>query len=61
MWPRKLQRGFAARSGPISDADLKLIAEAEAAGRVQGMRQRIADKVIAQSQAAIQQLESHLH
>ncbi|CAN7404760.1 hypothetical protein LJR289_002473 [Pseudoduganella sp. LjRoot289] len=37
-----------------------ILLEAEAAGRVQGMRQRIADKVIAQSQAAIQQLESHL-
>jgi hypothetical protein len=37
-----------------------ILLEAEAAGRVQGMRQRIADKVIAQSQAAIRQLETHL-
>jgi len=37
-----------------------LLLEAEAAGRVQGMRERIAGKVIAQSQAAIEQLENHL-
>ena len=37
-----------------------LLLEAEAAGRVQGMRERIAGKVIAQSQAAIAQLENQL-
>ncbi|MES2260061.1 MAG: hypothetical protein V4724_16175 [Pseudomonadota bacterium] len=37
-----------------------VLLEAEAAGRVQGMRQRIADKVIAQSQAALRQLEASL-
>ncbi|GGC13711.1 hypothetical protein [Pseudoduganella buxea] len=37
-----------------------LILEAEAAGRIQGVRKRIADKVIAQSQAAIAQLEAAL-
>ncbi len=34
-----------------------LLLEAEAAGRIQGMRKRIADKVIGQSQAAIAQLQ----
>ena len=37
-----------------------LLLEAEAAGRVQGMRERIAGKVIAQSLAAIAQLENQL-
>ncbi len=37
-----------------------LILEAEAAGRIQGVRKRIADKVIAQSQAAIAQLQAAL-
>ncbi|SFU52555.1 hypothetical protein [Pseudoduganella namucuonensis] len=37
-----------------------VLLEAEAAGRVQGMRQRIADKVITQSQSAVRQLEQHL-
>ncbi|KQX02022.1 hypothetical protein ASC94_05500 [Massilia sp. Root418] len=37
-----------------------LLLEAEAAGRVQGMRERIAGKVIAQSQAALEQLEHQL-
>ena len=34
-----------------------ILLEAEAAGRVHGMRQRIADRVIHQAQAAIQQLD----
>ena len=37
-----------------------LLLEAEAAGRVQGMRERIAGKVIAQSLAAIAQLENQM-
>ncbi|TWI69664.1 hypothetical protein IP91_00737 [Pseudoduganella lurida] len=37
-----------------------LMLEAEAAGRIQGMRKRIADKVIAQSQGAIAQLQAAL-
>lgn len=37
-----------------------LMLEAEAAGRIQGMRKRIADKVIAQSRGAIAQLEAAL-
>lgn len=37
-----------------------LLLEAEAAGRVPGMRQRIADRVITQAQAAIRQLDAEL-
>ncbi|UMR28913.1 hypothetical protein MJ904_17600 [Massilia sp. MB5] len=37
-----------------------LLLEAEAAGRVQSMRKRIADKVISQSRAAISQLQADL-
>lgn len=37
-----------------------IMLEAEAAGRVQGMRQRVADRVIAQAQAAIKQLDTEL-
>ncbi|OEZ60342.1 hypothetical protein [Duganella sp. HH105] len=37
-----------------------LLLEAEAAGRVPGMRQRIADRVITQAQAAIRQLDTEL-
>lgn len=37
-----------------------LLLEAEAAGRVPGMRQRIADRVIAQAQTAIRQLDAEL-
>lgn len=37
-----------------------IVLEAEAAGRVPGMRQRIADRVISQAQAAIRQLETAL-
>lgn len=37
-----------------------LLLEAEAAGRVPGMRQRIADRVITQAQAAIRQLDVEL-
>ncbi|WP_371868936.1 hypothetical protein [Duganella lactea] len=37
-----------------------IVLEAEAAGRVPGMRQRIADRVITQAQAAIRQLETEL-
>jgi hypothetical protein len=37
-----------------------ILLEAEATGRVQQMRQRIAGKVIAQSQAAVRQLESEV-
>lgn len=39
---------------------MPLLLEAEAAGRVPGMRQRIADRVITQAQAAIQQLDAEL-
>jgi hypothetical protein len=39
---------------------MPLLLEAEAAGRVPGMRQRIADRVIAQAQTAIQQLDAEL-
>jgi hypothetical protein len=37
-----------------------ILLEAEAAGRVHGMRQRVADRVILQAQAAIQQLEAEI-
>jgi hypothetical protein len=37
-----------------------IVLEAEAAGRVPGMRQRIADRVITQAQAAIRQLDAEL-
>lgn len=37
-----------------------LLLEAEAAGRVPGMRQRIADRVITQAQSAIRQLDAEL-
>ncbi|NVM77142.1 hypothetical protein FHW83_002948 [Duganella sp. SG902] len=37
-----------------------ILLEAEAAGRVPGMRQRIADRVITQAQAAIRQLDAEL-
>jgi hypothetical protein len=37
-----------------------ILLEAEAAGRVPGMRQRIADRVITQAQAAIRQLDTEL-
>jgi hypothetical protein len=37
-----------------------LLLEAEAAGRVPGMRQRVADRVITQAQAAIRQLDAEL-
>nr|WP_315251402.1 hypothetical protein [uncultured Duganella sp.] len=37
-----------------------IVLEAEAAGRVPGMRQRIADRVITEAQAAIRQLETEL-
>lgn len=37
-----------------------IMLEAEAAGRVHGMRQRVADRAIAQAQGAIQQLEAEL-
>lgn len=37
-----------------------IVLEAEAAGRVPGMRQRIADRVISQAQAAIRQLDAEL-
>jgi hypothetical protein len=37
-----------------------IVLEAEAAGRVPGMRQRIADRVITQAQAAIRQLNAEL-
>ncbi|MGV7207303.1 hypothetical protein ACLB1G_05555 [Oxalobacteraceae bacterium A2-2] len=37
-----------------------ILLEAEAASRVQGMRQRVADRVIAQAQSAIRELDSEL-
>jgi hypothetical protein len=37
-----------------------IMLEAEAAGRVHGMRQRVADRAIAQAQSAIHQLEAEL-
>ena len=37
-----------------------IMLEAEAAGRVHGMRQRVADRAITQAQAAIQQLETEI-
>ena len=39
---------------------MPLLLEAEAAGRVPGMRQRIADRVITQAQTAITQLDAEL-